>query len=192
VAKNKTEIVIDVDEFFKRLDKHYKQLETMNQQIIDRAFKAGYECRKQEVKNYFKQTERRLYDYPELKENIEKYKLDIEDLKKEKWSVRSKDIVRMPEGSGNRLTPDEKQQVKIMSVEIKSDRDTTEITEIEYALNAVKHDEYYMVIEYKYFDKMNDIDIATIMCCDDSTVRRHKSRLVHRIALKLYGADVQG
>jgi nicotinamide mononucleotide adenylyltransferase len=179
VAKDKTQS-LDIEKIIK------KAVES----AVSVAYKAGYDARKQEIKNYFKQTEKRLYAYPELKENIEKYKLDIEDLKREKVSCRSKDIVRIPEGSGIRLSPEEIQEARIQNVVKKMERDQLEIDEINYALDAVRNDEYYKVIEYKYFQGMtNDDEIGELLHCDGRTVRRHKNRLVNKIAVKLYGAD---
>ena len=193
MSKEKTEVTVDVEEFYKRLDKFLKRLEESNGRSIEKAFKSGYDFARQEAKDCFRDTEKRLYDYPVLKENIEKYKLDIEDLKKEKYTSRAKDIVRMSLGAGGtRLTREEIQETKVMGVEAKLERDSTEIDEIDRALNSVQDDEYYMVVEYKYFDRLKDHEIAECMTCDESTVRRNKNRLVHRIAVKLHGAAARG
>jgi len=157
---------------------------------LKKAVASGYEKRCQEIKNYFKQTERRLYSYPELYENIQKYTLDIQDLEREFFSEKSKDMVKFSENSGIRLTPQEIQQARIESLKRKIKRDQAEIDEINYALNAVKDDEYYMIVEYKYFDGMKDVEIGEKMYCDESTVRRHKNKLLQRIMVRLYGADV--
>lgn len=189
MPKEKNEVIANEEELFKRLDKFLRKLEDSCNRTVEKAFKAGYGFARQEAKDCFRDTEKRLYDYPVLKENVEKYKLDIEDLKKEKYTDRAKDIVRMSLGAGGtRLSREEKQATKIMNVEAKVERDSAEIDEIDYALNSIQDDEYYMVIEYKYFDRLKDTDIAENMACDESTVRRHKNRLVHRLAVKLHGA----
>ena len=171
-------------------DRIIKEFKDIAKSIVDEAVKSGYKTRDQEIKNYFKQTEKRLYSYPELKDNLIKYDSDIEDLRKEKYTSRSKDIVRIPEGTGIRLTPEEIQETRIMNIQHKKERDQREINEIEAALDYIKNDNYYFIIQYKYFDRLSDAEIGERLNCDDSTVRRNKSRLVHRIALKFYGADV--
>ena len=39
----------------------------------------------------------------------------------------------------------------------------------------------------QYFDGKNDAEIAKLMTCDPSTVRRNKSRVISRLAVFLYG-----
>lgn len=152
----------------------------------------GNEKAKVEHKNTFKQTEIRLYAYPELRNNILKYQKDIDDLHREEPG-RSKDIVfYSAHGGGTRLSAEEIQEGRIMVLQKKIFRDQAEIDEIEYALSSVKTDEYYRVVEMKYFKGLADDEIGQKLSCDASTVRRNKSRLVRRIAVKLYGAEAVG
>ena len=167
-----------------KLEKLIKQTVT---EVITTGVLVGMQAAKNEVKNVFKQTELRLYAYPELKKNIDKYLADIEDLECESPG-RSKDIVFYRTGS-SRLTADEIQEARIMVIKGKINRDQNEINEIDFALEAIGKDEYYQVIAMKYFEGKNDDEIAEIISCDPSTVRRNKSRLIRRIAVKLYGAQ---
>lgn len=171
-------------------------IEKLIEQAVTKAVNAsavlGVEKGKNEAKNLFKQTEIRLYAYPELKENIKKYNKDIKDLRKEEPG-RSKDIVFFSShGGGTRLSAEEVQEARIMVLQKKIYRDQTEIDEIDFALQAVSDDEYYPVIEMKYFAGKTDEEIADVISCDPRTIRRNKSRLVRRIAVKLYGAEAVG
>lgn len=139
--------------------------------------------------NCYKQTEALLYAYPTLLENIKRYKLDIEDLKREKITEKSKDITSFGGDCGIRLTPEEKQAGKILAVEIKLQRDQKEVDEITAALDLIKNDEYYPAIEMRYFKKMADEIIALQINCVERTVRRNRNRLVRQMALSLYGAE---
>lgn len=139
--------------------------------------------------NCYKQTEARLYAYPTLLENIKRYKLDIEDLKREKITEKSKDITSFGGDCGIRLTPEEKQAGKILAVELKLQRDQKEIDEIDAALDLIKNDEYYPAIEMRYFKKMADEIIASQIPCAERTVRYNRSRLIRQMALSLYGAE---
>lgn len=146
-----------------------------------------------EAKNLYKQTEIRLYAYPELKRNIQKYNDDIADLRQEGGGGRSKDIVFFSShGGGTRLSADEIMEARIMIVQKKIFRDQTEIDEIDYALQSIAADEYYSAVEMKYFEEKSDDEIGEAMNCDASTVRRNKSRLIRRLAVKLYGALAVG
>lgn len=44
------------------------------------------------------------------------------------------------------------------------------------------------IVRYKYFEQKNDDEIAELMHCAPRTVRAHKSRLVGRLSVFLYGA----
>lgn len=168
-------------------------IQKLIEQAVDKAVKEtvllGAEQAKTETKNLFKQTEIRLYAYSELRNNIEKYNLDIKDLRRESPG-RSKDIVfYSTHGGGTRLSEEEVQEARVMVLQKKIYRDQAEIDEVEFALQAVKEDEYYPIIEMRYFKGMKDDKIAEIVSCDPSTVRRNKNRLIRRIAVKLYGAQ---
>lgn len=170
-----------------------KVIEQAVTKAVNATMLLGVEKGKTEAKNLFKQTEIRLYAYPELRKNIERYNQDIEDLRKEGPGGRSKDIVfYSTHGGGTRLSAEEILEGRVMVLQKKIYRDQTEIDEIAYALQAVADDDYYPVIKMKYFEGKSDEDIANIISCDPRTIRRNKSRLVRRIAVKLYGAEAVG
>ena len=148
------------------------------------AGKTGY-------KNCYKQTEARLYAYPVLQENIKRYEQDIKDLEREKITCRSKDLARFNACAGGiRLTPEEIQEGKIIGVQIKLERDKKEVGEIKEAICDILDDEYYFVISGRYFEGLDDANIAAAIPCDERTVRRHRSRLVRKMAVRFYGAEV--
>lgn len=159
--------------------------------IADKAFSEGKKHKEQEIKDYYKAAERRLYAYPDLLLNLEKYELDICDIKKEcklSGSSRSKSIVFRPVTGGRVVSKAEILGAKISIIETKKRQDQAEINEVKYALSTIEEDPYYMIIEHKYFDSMTDQQIAEKINCDESTVRRNKSKLLRKLIIKLYGA----
>lgn len=138
--------------------------------------------------NCYKQTEARLYAYPTLQENIERYKLDIEDLKREKITAKSKDITSFG-GDGIRLTPEERQEGKILAVELKLQRDQKEVDEITAALSKINGDYYSYAVTGRYIENLSDTDIAIKLNCDERTVRRNRSRLVNQVSIYFWGAE---
>ena len=159
----------------------------------DMCLKIGYEVRKKEIKNYYKHTERRLYNYPELISNIEKYNMDIKDIKKEYkqhgLSKKSKDIC-LNNSAGIRLSDEEILHGKIIIIQKKIERDEKEIAEIKYALQGIESDEWTDVIGLKYFEQLTEHEISEKLHTTDRTIRRHKNRLMNKIMVRLYGADV--
>lgn len=136
----------------------------------------------------FKKTEEQLYAYMSLKDNVEKYQQNIEDIKAEGVGRSSKDIVFYSTG-GSRLTDDEIIAGRILAEQRKIYRDQRAIDEISDGLKSIESDTYSAIIKYKYFQRKSDDEIGELVGCDARTVRRNKNRLVKNIAIKLYGAD---
>lgn len=141
-------------------------------------------------KNWTKLTMKRLYSYPILKQNIERYRLDIEDIRKEDMG-KSKSIVEFYTHSGGGEKPDleDLRAAKIRIVEMKINRDQQEINEIEAALDIIKDDPYFPIIDLKFFQKWKQEDIAEKISCSVATVPRQLGRLLDIVNISLYGAD---
>ena len=140
----------------------------------------------------YKATEARLYAYPVLLENIRQYKLDIADLKVEKVTEKSKDITCWTGGSGVRLTPEEKQEARIMAVEVKLQRDWAEVNTINRGLQRLR--DHFGVSAVEFLEKIyfSGVDLQQLAEEDGSSlssVQRRRTRLVRQLALMLYGAE---
>ena len=139
----------------------------------------------------YKATEARLYAYSTLRANIEQYKLDIRDLKAERVTEKSKDITCWG-GASSRLTPEEKQQARIMAVEVKLARDQAEVAKINRILDRLEISEgtdAVDIIRQAYFFCVPLDDIALHEGVSLSTIQRRRTRLVRQLALMLYGAE---
>ena len=138
---------------------------------------------------YYKKTEARLYLYQDIKTKLENDILDLNDLKKEKITGKSKDILYRSVAGGIRLSPEELQEIKINSICESIKKNTREISAINDALNSISTDPYANIIPLKYMNGKTDEKIAEEICCDPSTVRRNRKRLVQKISVRLYGVD---
>jgi DNA-directed RNA polymerase specialized sigma24 family protein len=87
-----------------------------------------------------------------------------------------------------RLTPDEILEAKIVAVEMKKKADAAEIADLDYALESISQDAWALIIAHKYYFGRNDEEISELLHCDERTVRRHKSRLINKLMVRLYGA----
>ena len=158
--------------------------------IFDEKVKSLTGGGRRKAKDLTRLTKKRLYAYPLLKGNIEQYKADIEDIKRENFG-KSKSIVTFMAHSGGPEKPtlEELREAKILLVERKIARDEAEIKEINAALDSIKGDDYYPVIEMMFFLKLRQEEIAESMHCDKSTVWRQIGRLLDMMNISLYGAD---
>jgi hypothetical protein len=140
--------------------------------------------------NYYKMTEARLYAYPILKHNVEiVYPADIADLKKEKTTGHSTSIVIFsPGGGGEKLSPEEAQERRIMLVELKMQTDRAEIMEIDNALNYIQREGYAGCLKKFYIEGQSLEDIAREEDLAAVEMGRIKARLVKQMSIRLYGA----
>ena len=158
--------------------------------MIETAIRKAVSVGRRVGKNHYKETERRLFRYPELKKNIEEYQADIEDIKREDLG-KSKDIVKFSIHGGNTPQEDieEKRQKLIANLESRIASDLYEIRQIDRALERVRAHPYYAIIQTLYFEKGEIEDAMEAAHCSESTVFRYKKVLVNQICAALYGAD---
>ena len=167
-------------------NENLKQVRKYIDETISKTIKASRKLNA----NYFKMTERRLYAYPMLEQNIEMHQQDIEDIKKEVFGHSKDIVVYSPTSSyGDKPDVEEVRQERIKFVREKIWRDREELKEVKRALERIKDDEYYKVIELHYFKHVEKEEIAKILKCSEITAWRQKKRLVSTLSLALYGAE---
>ena len=135
----------------------------------------------------YKQTLRRLEAVTILQERIADNKARLEGLKEDGVQGKSKSIVRFT-ASGVRVDPMEMYDAVLADMEAHIAADTEEVETVLCALASVQNDYYYKTVYDRFMDGKPDAEIAQELFCDESTVRRNRGRLVHRIAIRLYGA----
>lgn len=157
-------------------------------EVINKAVLATRLSCARESKDVFKATEKRLYAYPVLLAK----KKDDEDMLEEIQTYgvheRSHSITRFIR-NGIRLDTDEIKQAVVIDLKATIANDQHEIERIKKALGQIANDEYKNIIRYKYFEQKTDDEIAELMHCAPRTVRVHKSRLIGRLSVFLYGTE---
>ena len=164
-----------------------KQKKPTVDEVISKAVIATRLSCAREPKDVFKATEKRLYAYPVLQAKIKDDEEMLEEIEQYGLRGRSKSITRFIK-SGIRLEPDEIKEAVMLDLRATIDGDKYEISRIDKALAQIADDEYQNIIRYKYFEQKSDEEIADLIHCAPRTVRSHKSRLVGRLSVFLYGA----
>lgn len=145
-----------------------------------------------EERNYFRETEILLYNYPALKLKVEQDEEFLYDPDSYTTPVnnRSKDIVSF----STRNTGSHGLDIDRYTQSVKSSmmRTRQEVLRIERALETIMDDGYYEIIPMKYWDSMTIEDIADSFGCDEKTIRRNKNRLVNKLKIMLFGAEALG
>ena len=152
------------------------------------AYGAGSLHKGMTAKGAYKDTERRLYAYTDLLEKIEGDKEKLSELMTHGAPTRSASIVRF-QRSGVRLSPEEILDGILQDLNATIAADQHEADTIAAALARIKDDAYYAAIAGKFIERRADEEIAADIPCDPSTVRRNRGRLIHRLAVMLYGAQ---
>jgi|GEM_PF-376901 len=146
--------------------------------------------------NYFQKTEKLLYSYWALKETVKQKEEEIEYLERNGLPGKSKSIVLV----SPRSTNSEGDAYIELQEGYRKSKELTEwlLIKIEHALDTVKSDKYFFIIEEKYFNKAKNDDILEqleTMKESDGTVgssertfQRHKKRLIQKIVITLFGA----
>lgn len=140
-------------------------------------------------RNYFRETEILLYNYPALKLKIaedEEFLYNPDAVTKPPVD-RSKDIVIFSTRNTGSHGLDMDQYTQ--GVKSSMMRTRQAVLRIDRALETIKDDKYYGIIPMRYWDSITFEDIAFSFECDESTVRRNKSRLVNKLKIVLFGID---
>lgn len=138
----------------------------------------------------YKATEQRLYAYPVLVDNVRnRWPKDIEDLKREPVGQVSKSIVKWSVQGGVKISPEERQEARILALQAKLERDRQELAVMDRALNTIKTAPAYPWLTAYYFDGKDMDAIAEEYGTTRQQVARAKAMLVRVLALRLYGAE---
>ncbi len=137
----------------------------------------------------YAETERRLFALPILRERVEYAKEELEELEScgvDALRHTSSSLVRLLR-PGMRLTPEEVHAAQLAYLRSRLSADAREVKKMDAALATLREDPYYRSIELRYFNNVTDAEAAKTLCCDPTTVRRNRKRLIKILALRLYG-----
>ncbi|MCT4593162.1 MAG: sigma-70 family RNA polymerase sigma factor [Anaeromicrobium sp.] len=136
---------------------------------------------------YFQKTEKLLYSYPDLLQAIKQKEEDIKYIESYGVGETSKSVVLYTTGGGG---SEQEKYVEIIEGYKASRERTKRLTEkIERAIDEIKEDKYYCIIEKKYFTKLTREEMEEVLNISESTIRRHRNRLINRLKVILFGAD---
>lgn len=169
------------------MGKKTPSIEEIIKKAVDAGLEAGRLSAERSTRNAFKDTERRLYALPTLRQKLEDDKERLEEIKTYGPRSRSKSITRFGKSSV-RLTPEEILEAVVTDMEATIAADEYEIECMEKALSIIADDEYKKTVTGRYIEGLTDEEIADAIHCDTSTVWRNRKRLVQRLSVWLYGA----
>lgn len=134
---------------------------------------------------HLKETRDLLYNYKSFKCILADKKMLLDEVEKYGLPDRSSSVSIYPTSPTNDSKDDVKEEyINTLQHQIKSLE--RHISAIDGALNTIKHDKYYRIIEYKYFNRLSCRQIGEIYYLDKSNVSRQDKRLLKELASCLF------
>lgn len=142
--------------------------------------------------SYYKKTEIVLYNYETLKKAIKQKEEDIEYIKKHGLPEKSKSIIYYTTAAGT-ISAGDRYLELIEKYQIEKAETERDIKRIENALDKVRNDKYFKIIELKYLKQTakTDEEIAEIMGKDRTTISRNRKRLINSIKTILFPESIK-
>ena len=89
----------------------------------------------------------------------------------------------------SRLTVEDRRKFLADSIRVSIYHDEILLNRIERALNYIRHERYYKIIQLRYFDNMNMQEIASEIPCDIKTAYSNKDKLLDKLMIIFFGAE---
>lgn len=146
----------------------------------------------------YQKTEILLYNYNNFQDAISEKRKQIKEVETFGTKGKSKSITFYSTANSFSSVKDEEERVeeKIAQLEKSIMITNNLISVIDSALNKLRGDKYYDIIECKYFKDMTNDKIADYLAekydqfIDPSTVSRNKSRMINILKIYLFSDDV--
>lgn len=130
----------------------------------------------------FKDIEEVISLLPKLKLMLKNNKLQLEEAELGiKQNCKKGDPLERVQTSINLESTLEKQETYIEKLKNRIAKQEILINRIENALSIIKNDEYYQIIELKYWNRYSNDKISTILNISIPTLKRHKNRMVKEV-----------
>ena len=142
--------------------------------------------------NFYKRTEIVLYNYETLKKAVEQKEEDIKYIEENGLPERSKSIVFYSTSGGNVSAGDRYVEL-IEKYRVEKAETERDLARIDNALDKVRNDKYFKIVELKYLDQeaKTDEEIAEILEKDRTTITRNRSRLINSIKTILFPESIK-
>ena len=161
-----------------------KDIEKIADKILEK-IKNDKDIRKDKQLTPFQKTEKLLSELELLKGAIDSKNMLIEDLKKEGISIQKRETGVNVQSSKVYLSELEKVENRIEKLQEEIARIENVISMVERALDTIRNDKYYNIIEMKYFE-----DIAEKLNISVRTAKRHKNFMIRQLQLIIFSDDV--
>ena len=166
-----------------------KDIDRIADKIIEK-MKTDREIKTEKQLTPFQKTEKLLSELSLLKGAIDSKNMLIEDLKKEGISIQKRETGVNVQASKVYLSELEKVENKIEKLEEEIARIENVVNMVERALDTIRNDKYYKIIEMKYFEDLTFENIAEKLNISVRTAKRHKNFMIRQLQIIIFSDDV--
>ena len=166
-----------------------KDIDRIADKIIEK-MKTDREIKTEKQLTPFQKTEKLLSELALLKGAIDSKNMLIEDLKREGISIHKKETGVNVQTSKVYLSELEKVENRIEKLKEEIVRIENVVNMVERALDTIKNNKYYDIIEMKYFDDLTFEYIAEKLDISERTAKRHKNYMIRQLQLIIFSDDV--
>ena len=166
-----------------------KDIDRIADKIIER-MKTDREIKTEKQLTPFQKTEKLLSELALLKGAIDSKNMLIEDLKKEGISIQKRETGVNVQSSKVYLSELEKVENRIEKLQKEIVRIENVVNMVERALDTIRNDKYYNIIEMKYFEDLTFENIAEKLNISVRTAKRHKNFMIRQLQIIIFSDDV--
>ena len=166
-----------------------KDIDRIADKIIEK-MKTDREIKTEKQLTPFQKTEKLLSELSLLKGAIDSKNMLIEDLKKEGISIQKRETRVNVQSSKVYLSELEKVENRIEKLQEEITRIENVVNMIERALDTIRNDKYYNIIEMKYFEDLTFENIAEKLNISVRTAKRHKNFMIRQLQIIIFSDDV--
>lgn len=145
-----------------------------------------------EERSAFQKTELLLWNYNSFKRVIKEKEEEIAEIRK--YGVPHKGGAVHQYSGDNTVrglsTVDETVETAVHTVQSSVQEISSVINMVDSAMNSIKNDEFYPILELRYFNGMSQSEIANVLNCTQQNISYHKNRLVRELSLRIFPNDV--
>lgn len=145
--------------------------------------------------SYYKRVELLLYNYENLKEAVKQKEDDIRYIQEHGLPEKSGSVV-IYQTSGGGISGQERYMQIVEKYKMEKEETLRDIKRIDNALNKIKKDKYYPIIEFKYLtgeeaDTNTDERLAEKLNKERSTITRNRKRLMNKLITILFPESIR-
>ena len=166
-----------------------KDIDRIADKIIER-MKTDKEIKTEKQLTPFQKTEKLLSELSLLKGAIDSKNMLIEDLKKEGISIQKRETGVNVQSSKVYLSELEKVENRIEKLKEEIVRIENVVNMVERALDTIRNNKYYDIIEMKYFDDLTFEHISEKLDISVITAKRYKNKMIRQLQLVIFSDDV--